>query len=83
MSFELLLITIRTCNDAHSAKEMKGSCSSCTQPSNHTSTWRQIKLEDVIIGDMIGGGGFALVYKGEFEGERVAIKALVRIALRL
>ena len=41
-------------------------------------TWDDIAYEDVEIGDQIGGGGFALVYKGKYKGKSVALKTLVR-----
>ena len=40
--------------------------------------WREIDLKDLEIGDRIGGGGFALVYRGNYKGTSVAVKALVR-----
>ena len=33
-------------------------------------------MSQLEMGDRIGGGGFALVYRGVYKGQEVAIKAL-------
>lgn len=35
-----------------------------------------LKFEDLTIGPVIGGGAFSKVYRGEFKGGEVAIKAV-------
>lgn len=37
---------------------------------------QEIHLKDIYIGDQIGGGGFAIVYEGEWGGKSVALKTL-------
>ena len=40
-------------------------------------TWQEIKFdEEIELGEMIGGGGFALVYEGKWRGRQVALKTL-------
>lgn len=40
--------------------------------------WEEVAFSEVELGPKpIGGGGFALVYKGEWRGRRVAVKTLV------
>ena len=41
------------------------------------STWTEINLDEIEIEEMIGGGGFALVYRAVYNGNLVAMKALV------
>eukprot|EP00941_MAST-03F_sp_MAST-3F-sp1_P005498 g5498.t1 len=38
--------------------------------------WQNIELDDLEQGRQIGGGGFALVYKGKWRGRSVALKTL-------
>lgn len=40
--------------------------------------WKDIDVSEIEMGDRIGGGGFALVHRAVWNGERVAVKALVR-----
>ena len=38
--------------------------------------WTHVHPEDIDIGQRIGGGGFAIVYEGRWEGRHVALKTL-------
>jgi serine/threonine-protein kinase CTR1 len=38
--------------------------------------WKEIKEEELEQGPQIGGGGFALVYRGRYKGRSVALKTL-------
>lgn len=44
-------------------------------PSGHG--WKDIDFADVELRDKIGGGGFAIVYAGEWRGRPCAVKTLV------
>eukprot|EP00949_MAST-11_sp_MAST-11-sp1_P001298 g1298.t1 len=39
-------------------------------------TWEPVRLDEVEIGQRIGGGGFAIVYQGQWRGKDVALKTL-------
>jgi serine/threonine protein kinase len=39
-------------------------------------SWALIEFDDIHVGDMIGGGGVGIIYKGQFRGKQVALKAL-------
>ena len=59
-----------TSSDSH--KEVTRSAQTRAKP-----TWNEINFDrDVELGDRIGGGGFALVYKGWLRGRNVALKTL-------
>lgn len=45
--------------------------------SDEKALWNDVDPQQVQFGPRIGGGGFALVYKGKWKGESVAIKSLV------
>lgn len=47
-----------------------------SEAKNSDSQWRNIDIEDVEVGDQIGGGGFAIVYEGYWKDRRVALKTL-------
>lgn len=38
--------------------------------------WAHLAFEDIRVGAKIGGGGSGIIYEGEFQGEKVAIKTL-------
>jgi tRNA A-37 threonylcarbamoyl transferase component Bud32 len=38
--------------------------------------WAHVHPEDIDVGQRIGGGGFAIVYEGRWEGRHVALKTL-------
>lgn len=40
--------------------------------------WRDIRFEDIELGERIGGGGVGIVYQGWFGDQAVALKTLVR-----
>lgn len=39
--------------------------------------WQEIAARDLVVGDQLGGGGFAVVYRGEYRRAPVAIKMIV------
>ena len=40
--------------------------------------WEDVAFGDVTLGKKLGGGGFAIVYEGQWKGRKVALKTLVR-----
>lgn len=42
------------------------------------ASWLSIPLSEVAMGASIGGGGVAIVYRGTFRRQPVALKTLVR-----
>lgn len=42
-----------------------------------TPKWEEINMKDVVIGQQIGGGGFAIVFAAKWRGRDVAAKQLV------
>jgi len=45
---------------------------------DQSTDWWKIKFGDVVLGDKIGEGGFGVVYRGEYGGQKVAVKMLHR-----
>jgi serine/threonine protein kinase len=41
---------------------------------DQSSTWQHIDYDDIKIGEIIGGGGVGVIYKGIFKRKEVAIK---------
>jgi len=46
------------------------------EPQQSECTWNPIALEEVEIGERIGGGGVGIIYSGWYGDERVALKTL-------
>lgn len=42
--------------------------------------WQDIDFAELDVGPKIGGGGFAIVHRGEWKGETVALKTMVGCA---
>lgn len=40
-------------------------------------SWKAIRLDEVELGEQLGGGSVGLVHRGMYRGERVALKTLV------
>ena len=41
------------------------------------TAWKNIQFADISVGEQIGGGGFAIVYKGTYRNKNVALKTMV------
>ena len=44
--------------------------------------WVDVPFAEVELGERIGGGGFAVVYRGHWKGEEVALKTLVSAVVK-
>lgn len=40
------------------------------------TAWKNIQFADISVGEQIGGGGFAIVYKGTYRNKNVALKTM-------
>lgn len=49
-----------------------------TMDSDDTSSWECIAFTDLTVCETIGGGGVALVHRGIYRNNAVALKSLVR-----
>lgn len=47
------------------------------QSFSHECSWKAICIDEVELGEQLGGGSVGLVHRGMYRGERVALKTLV------
>lgn len=43
----------------------------------HECSWKTIRLDEVELGEQLGGGSVGLVHRGKYQGGKVALKTLV------
>jgi hypothetical protein len=41
-------------------------------------SWENIRFQDLTVGECIGGGGVAIVYRGIYRKKPIALKTLVQ-----
>lgn len=47
------------------------------EPFSHQCSWKTISLDEVELGEQLGGGSVGLVHRGMYQGGNVALKTLV------